>query len=66
MSPIVNTDVKMSKTMLDALTVHETFCMASGINHVTQEDVQNFLSKRFNPKLAQQFKSDYLFNNQVA
>jgi hypothetical protein len=66
MSPIVNTDVKMPKVMLDALTLHETFCVASGISFVTTEQVQQFLTKRFNEKLANQFKPEYLFNNQAS
>lgn len=64
MSPIVNTDVKMSKAMLDALTLHETFCVASGIKKVTHESVTEFLAQRFGQKIASQFDSVYLFNNQ--
>lgn len=65
MSPIVNTDKKMPKAMLEALTLHETFCIASGINVVTTEQVKQFLEQRFNQKLAAQFDPDYLFNNQA-
>ncbi len=61
MSPIVNTDQKMSKAMLDALTLHETFCMASRIDEVTTEQVREFLRKRFNQKLADEFDPKYLF-----
>ena len=66
MSPIVNTDQKMSKSMLEALTLHETFCVASRIDVVTTEQVKDFLLKRFNKKLADQFRPEYLFNNQDA
>jgi hypothetical protein len=65
MSPIVNTDTKMPKAMLEALTLHETFCVASGIDSVTAEQVVEFLSKRFGQKLASQFDPSYLFNNQA-
>lgn len=65
MSPIVNTDKKMPKAMLEALTLHETFCIASRINVVTTEQVKQFLEQRFNQKLAAQFDPDYLFNNQA-
>jgi hypothetical protein len=65
MSPIVNTDTKMSKAMLEALTLHETFCVASGIDTVTAEQVVEFLNKRFGQKLASQFNPSYLFNNQA-
>lgn len=64
MSPIVNTDVKMSKAMLNALTLHETFCVASNIKKVTQESVTAFLADRFGQKIASQFDPAYLFNNQ--
>ena len=65
MSPIVNTDTKMPKAMLEALTLHETFCVASGIDAVTAEQVVEFLSKRFGQKLASQIDPSYLFNNQA-
>jgi hypothetical protein len=64
MSPIVNTEQKMSKAMLDALTLHETFCVASRIETVTAEQVKEFLVKRFSQKLADQFDPKYLFNSQ--
>lgn len=65
MSPIVNTDQKIPKAMLEALTLHETFCVASKIDAVTTEQVKQFLQQRFGKKLADQFDPKYLFNNQV-
>ena len=62
MSPIVNTDVKMPKKMLKALTLHETFCVASGIDSVTEQQVKEFLAKRCN--FADDFKPEYLFSSQ--
>ncbi len=61
MSPIVNTDVKMSKKMLEALTLHETFCIASGIKEVTEDQVKSFLEKHSN--LSKQFDPSFLFSN---
>jgi hypothetical protein len=66
MSPIVNTDKKMPKAMLEALTLHETFCIASGIDKVTVNQVKQFLEKRFGQKLSEQFNPEYLFNSQEA
>jgi hypothetical protein len=63
-NPTVNTEEKMPKAMLDALTLHETFCVASKIDSVTTEQVKEFLEKRFNKKLADQFKPEYLFRSQ--
>lgn len=64
MSPIVNTEVKMPNKMLQALTLHETFCIASGITSINAEQVKKFLSHRFDKNLSDQFKDKYLFNNQ--
>jgi hypothetical protein len=61
MTPLVNTEVPMSRTMLDALTLHETFCIASGINTVTHESVCEFLSQRFGDQVANKFKPEYLY-----
>jgi hypothetical protein len=61
MTPTVNTDVPMTKAMLDALTLHETFCVASGIETVTHESVCEFLFQRFGEPMANQFKADYLY-----
>jgi protoporphyrinogen oxidase len=62
MSPIVNTEVKMSKQMMQALTLHETFCIASKIHTVTEQQVKEFLTKRFSEKLANQFSTSFLFS----
>ena len=61
MTPTVNVDVPMPKPMLDALTLHETFCIASGISEVTHESVSDFLTKRFGEQVANQFKPEYLY-----
>jgi protoporphyrinogen oxidase len=61
MTPLVNVDVPMSKSMLDALTLHETFCVASGIETVTHESVCEFLSQRFGDQVANKFNSEYLY-----
>lgn len=65
MYPTVNTEEKMPKAMLNALTLHETFCVASKIESVTAEQVKGFLEERFSKKLADQFKPEYLFKSQV-
>lgn len=61
MTPTVNVDVPMTKAMLDALTLHETYCVASGIETVTHESVCEFLSQRFGDQVANQFKPHYLY-----
>jgi hypothetical protein len=61
MKPIVNVDVPMSKTMLNALTLFETYCVAKGIYEVSKESVIDFLKNKFNASLASQFESKYLY-----
>ena len=61
MTPTVNVDVPMNKAMLEALTLHETFCIASGIETVTHESVCEFLSQRFGDQVANKFKPEYLY-----
>ena len=61
MTPTVNVDVPMSKPMLDALTLHETYCIGKGIESVTSESVHDFLVQRFSETIANQFKPEYLY-----
>lgn len=64
MSPIVNTEIKMPKDIFDALVVHETYCMVSGIESTTPEAVKEWLFKRYGEPIAEKFNKSYLFNNQ--
>lgn len=66
MSPIVNTDVQMPQHMLDALTLHETYCVMSNITKVSDSDVRQWLLKNFDKNMSDDFSSEYLFNNQVS
>lgn len=65
MSPIVNTDVQMPKDVFDALVLHETYCVVSGIETTTPESVKQWLFNRFGETIADKFDESYLFNNQV-
>lgn len=66
LSPIVNTDVKMSAKMLEALGLHETRCVVTGVKEVTEESVKAFLTERYGEKLASKFDPKFLFNSQGA
>jgi hypothetical protein len=66
LSPYVNVDVKMPKDILKALTMHEFYCIGSKIKEVTPESVRKFLLARYNEKLANKFKPEFLFNTQVS
>jgi hypothetical protein len=62
LSPYVNVDVKMPKDVLEALTLHEFYCIGSKIKEVTPESVREFLTLRYSEKMANKFKPEYLFN----
>jgi len=66
LSPIVNTDVKMSAKMLEALGLHETICIVTGVREITEESVRKFLTDRYGEKLSSTFNPKFLFNSQVA
>ena len=66
LSPIVNTDVKMPAKMLEALGLHETRCVVTGVHEVTEESVIKFLTDRYGEKLASKFDPKFLFSNQDA
>jgi len=63
LSPIVNTDIKMSKQMLEALGLHETRCVVTGVKTVTEESVRAFLSDRYGEKFASKFDPKFLFSS---
>jgi hypothetical protein len=66
LSPYVNVDVKIPKDILKALTMHEFYCIGSKIKEVTPESVREFLLSRYNKKLSDKFKPEYLFNIQAS
>jgi hypothetical protein len=66
LSPYVNTDVKIPRKMLEALTLHEVSCAARGIETVSEPAVRQFLADRFNPALALRFKPEYLISTPSA
>ena len=61
MKPIVNTDIKMSKKMLDALTLFGTYCVATLIKETNKSEVKKFLEINFGKNIANNFKEEYLY-----
>ena len=61
MKTIVNTDVKMPKKMLRALTLFETYCVANVKKETNELEVKDFLNKHFDKNMADNFKSQYLY-----
>ena len=66
LSPIVNTEIKMPAKMLNALSLHETRCVVTGVQSVTDESVKAFLTERYGEKLASTFDPKFLFSTQGA
>ena len=66
LSPIVNTDIKMTAKMLEALGLHETRCIVTGVKSVTEDSVRAFLAERSSEKLASTFDPKFLFSSQDA
>ena len=64
LSPIVNTEIKMPAKMLNALSLHETRCVVTGVSEVTEASVKTFLTERYGEKLANTFDPKFLFNSQ--
>jgi hypothetical protein len=64
LSPIVNTEIKMPAKMLNALSLHETRCVVTGVQSVTDESVKAFLTERYGEKLASTFNPKFLFSIQ--
>jgi hypothetical protein len=54
-----------NKAIFDALVLHETYCVGLGIEYVTEQEVKDFLLKRFNQKMADDFKSQYLYPKKI-
>ena len=66
LSPIVNTDIKMPAKMLEALGLHETRCVVTGVKTVTIESVLAFLTERYGEKFARKFDPKFLFSSPSA
>jgi len=64
MTPFVNVDVKMSKDIQSALTMHEFHCISKQIKSVTEQSVKQFLTDRYDLSMADKFKPEYLLSNQ--
>ena len=61
MKTIVNTDVKMPKKMLDALTLFETHCVGNMKHETNEDEVKSFLASLFSEGFSEQFKPEYLY-----
>jgi hypothetical protein len=66
MTPIVNVDVKMPKAVLRVLSLHETFCVVSGITEVTHDQVVSFIKEKAGDNTAILFRSEYLVSSPTA
>jgi hypothetical protein len=63
MSPIVNTEINMPQDIFDAIVLHETYCVVSGIETITPESVKEWIFDRMGKDLADKFDPSYLFSS---
>jgi len=63
LTPIINTDVRMPRKMLDALNIHEAVCVVTHVETVTVDEVRTFLADRYGAKFAASFRPEYLFSS---
>ena len=61
MKPTINCDVKMPKKMMEALNLYEMHCVVFEKKETTREEVKNFIQSKYNEKLAEKFKDEYLY-----
>jgi hypothetical protein len=61
MFPVVNTDIRMPKSMMEALSLFETQCVMLKIEEVNLEDVLDFLTKNYDKNFGNKFKIEYLY-----
>ena len=66
LSPFVNTDVRMPKKLLEALTLHEFYCCSSNIKKVSEANVRSFLNEHYGASMSDKFRPEYLINTQVS
>jgi hypothetical protein len=64
--PLVNTEAKIPKKVLEALTLHECFCTFSNIKFVTEDSVRNYLETKFGKSISDKFKPEFLLTSQVS
>jgi len=56
----------MPAKMLEALGLHETRCVVTSVESVTEESVKAFLTDRYGEEFACTFNPKYLFSSQDA
>lgn len=66
MTPMVNVDVKMPVSVLRVLSLHETYCIVSGITDVTQDQVLDFIKEKAGDKVASLFRPEFLISSQAS
>ena len=61
LSYMVNVDVKMSKRMLDALSLIETMCAVTGENVISEDSVRGYLRNNYGSDLAAEFRPEFMY-----
>ena len=61
MKTVVNTDIKMSKKMMEALSLFEACCVIQKIQETTECEVKEFIKENYDQNTADKFKTNYLY-----
>jgi hypothetical protein len=60
LSVYVDADIKMPRTMFDALCEHERECCARRTFRVSERSVRNWLAQNYDAQLAAAFLAEYM------
>ena len=61
MKTTVNTEIKMPKKVMEALTLFETYCVILNKRETTIDEVKAFIKKHYNQNLADKFQPEFLY-----
>jgi hypothetical protein len=61
MKTTVNTNIKIPKKIMECLTLFETYCVIKNIQETNKDEVRSFIKEYYDEKLANKFKSKYLY-----
>jgi hypothetical protein len=61
MKTVVNRDIKMSKKMMEALSLFEAYCVIHKIQETTEYEVKEFIKKHYDKNISDKFEANYLY-----
>ena len=61
LNPVINTNVKMGKKMMDALNRYEAICAVTKVKSVSANEVRAFLADSYDDAFASRFEDAFLY-----